>query len=291
MAKTKKTTPATTQATVARSSDGGIQITFTIPLGLITKAKDEAIDHLGESVTVPGFRKGKAPKDKVKERLNDEELTNHALGHILPEAFAKAVKANNLRPAIYPKFELVTAKPDEAWQIRAITCELPKIKLGGYKKTIAGAVRASKLWKPGDDTKKQEPPTQAEKEQQIIKTIVDEFEVDIPTMLLDEEVNTRLARLLEKIERLGLTLEGYLSSIGKTNKSLREEYEKQAQEGIKLELVLNEIAIKEGIKVEAKEVAEAVAASGAKEANEDQKRMIHSIIARRKTLEKLASVV
>jgi hypothetical protein len=34
--------------------------------------------------------------------------------------------------------------------------------------------------------------------------------------LIDEEVNSRLSKLLERIEKLGLTLESYLSSIGKT---------------------------------------------------------------------------
>jgi len=41
------------------------------------------------------------------------------------------------------------------------------------------------------------------------------IKIEIPKLLIEEEVNTRLSQLLERIEKLGLDLEKYLQTIGK----------------------------------------------------------------------------
>ncbi|HXK36240.1 MAG TPA: trigger factor [Candidatus Paceibacterota bacterium] len=43
------------------------------------------------SVTVPGFRKGKAPKDRAEQALDDAAVREEALQHALEESFTKAV--------------------------------------------------------------------------------------------------------------------------------------------------------------------------------------------------------
>jgi len=262
--------------TTARSADGDIQITLTIPWKEIEAAKEEAVNHLGKDITIPGFRKGKAPAEKIAQKLSQEELINHALGHILPKAFSDAITKEKIKPALYPKFELVSAKTGEDWQVRAITCELPSIVLGNYKEALKSIDKKT---------------SQAEREQAVIKILLEKINLELPKMIIKEEVDARLSRLLERIEKLGLKLESYLSSLGKTVVSLREEYETQTRQSIALELILNEIARKEEIKVTEAEVEEALKASDIKNAGTDQKTTIKSIIARRKTLEKLASMV
>src|SRR5258706_424878 len=83
---------------------------------------------------------------------------------------------------------------------------------------------------------------QKEKEQIVLKTLIDNIKVSIPKLLIDDEVNHRLSDLLARIEKLGLNLDSYLASVGKTPQSLREEYERQVKDGVSLELILNKIA-------------------------------------------------
>ncbi len=284
--------------TLARADDGTIQITFNIPNRAIKKAKDAALKELGKSVEVAGFRKGKAPLKEVEKKVSQSTIINHALKNLLPRALVKAITEEKLKLAIYPRFELISAKDGEDWQVRATTCTLPDIDLGDYKKAISGASRARAIWTPDkkEDARGQSLPRE-EKEQEVIKILLDTVKVSVPKILIDEEVNSRLASLLEKIEKLGLTLESYLGSIGKTAEDLRRDYEIQAKNAIALNLILNKIVEVENIDINESEIDSAIQAAGAdpktaeKLNSPSQRQLIKAILARRAALDSLSSLL
>ena len=247
-------------------------------------------------IEVQGFRKGMAPVSKAAEKIPQNTLIEHSLSHILPKALAESITENKLRIAIYPKFELISAKDGEDWQIRGITCELPEINLGDYKKAVSGVARASSIIVPGKEPAKE--PSKEEKEQMVIKALLENVKVIIPKILIEEEVASRLSNLLGRLEKLGLALESYLASIGKTVDGIRAEYEAQAKDAISLDLILSKIAETEGLKVGEAEVEAAlnmsVASTNAKvedkEDLESRKRLIESILKRRQALDLLGSL-
>lgn len=278
----------------AREGNGNIQITFTIPFGLIQKAQEETIAEMAQDIEIPGFRKGKAPIEKVKEKIPQKHVVEHALGHILPTVLTDAVAEHKLKIAIYPKFELVSANENEAWQIRAVTCELPEVNLGDYKKAITGVSKSGAIWTPdkGEADKKTEP-TREEKENLVIKTLLETIKIEVPQILIEEEADSRLAGLLGRLEKLGLALEKYLESIGKKAEDLRAEYAKQAKEAISLDLALTKIAQEEKLIPDEKEVNSALDMAKATNPNDDpesRKRLIESILTRRKALDFLISL-
>ena len=266
------------KSVVAREDNGNIQITFTVPWNLIQKEQEETLKEYAKDVVIPGFRKGKAPYEKVKEKVSQEAIIQHSLSHILPKALSEVIKKDNLKIALYPKYELISAKENEDWQIRANTCELPEVKLGNYKEKI----------KFTKDTKPEE------KEQIVIKVLLDNIKIDMAPILVEEEVNSRLTNLLARIEKLGLKLENYLSSVGKNPETLRQEYEQQAKESIALDLILSKIAQEEKLKIDEKEVNEAFSVAQAS-ANKDEdpigrKIMIESILKKREALKFLINL-
>lgn len=304
----EKSTPVKTsvdesaKSVIARSDDGTIQITFTIPYEVIKKARMGTAEELGREIEVPGFRKGKAPIDKVINHIPQNTLLEKTLSKILPKHFSDAISEHKIKPAIYPKFELVKAQEGEDWQIRGVTCEIPEVNLGDYKKAIAGSSRAKKIWTPGNakaqkDEKGEKEISKQEKEQEVMKILLDNIKVKVPKILVDEEVNSRLSRLLGRIEKLGLTLEGYLASINKTPQSIRGEYEEQARQGLTLDLTLTKIAEQEGIKIDKAQVDSAIKAASAdpslteKLDTPEQRRVIESILKRRAVLDSLAKLL
>lgn len=282
---------------IAKEDNGNIQITFTIPFSMVEKAQGETVAEMAKDIEIPGFRKGSAPLSKVREKISQTTLIEHSLTHILPQALATAVKEENLRLAIYPKFELISAKDNEPWQVRGTTCELPEINLGDYKEKIKGDARASNLWVPGKNEQKKEP-SKEDKEQVVIKALLDSVKLTIPKILIEEEVSSRLSNLLARLEKLGLALESYLNSIGKTVNSIRAEYEVQAKDAIALDLILSKIAESENLKVNQAEIDAALNMSTSTtnpkvESNEDiesRKRLIESILKRRQALDFLISL-
>lgn len=287
-------------STLAKADDGNIQITFTIPYTDISKAKEEALVEMSKEVEVPGFRKGMAPVSEAAKKIPESEIIEKGLGKILPKAFANAVEEYKIKPVIYPKFELIKAKENESWEIRAITCELPEIKLSDYKKEILAASKVSAIWTPDKDkdTKDEKKElTHEDKEQLVIKTLLDSVKVNIPKILVDEEVNNRLSGLLDRIEKLGLNLESYLSSVGKNPESLRGEYEVQAKNTITLDLILEKIAVEEKTEVKESQIDEVIKAYAAdpklseRMNSPEQRRMVASILRKRSVLEQLEALM
>lgn len=246
-----------------RVDNGGIELVFTIPANIILKTKEETLKEFTKDAVISGFRKGRAPISKVEAVTKDEELTEHILSHLLPTAFVLAVEEHKFNPAIYPKYDAIkitsskNIADETEWQIKAVTCELDKVILPkDYKKLNA-------------------------------KSLIEKINLKLPKMLIDEEVNARLSQVLERIERLGLTLEGYLKSVGKTPEILRSEYEVQAKEAISMELILNEVANSEKIEVAEKEIDEFIKTTGEdlNKVEKDQRDVLKRVILRRKALE------
>jgi len=278
---------------VARQSDGNIQITFTIPYVLIQAAQEETVMEMAKDIEIAGFRKGSAPLSKVREKIPQGTLIEHSLGHLLPKALSEAVTENKLKIAVYPRFELVSAKENEAWQIKGTTCELPEVTLGEYKKAVAGVLRSDSIIVPGKENKEK---TREEKESLVLKALVESVKINIPRILVEEEADSRISSLLARLEKLGLALESYLASMNKKAEDLKAEYAQQAKDAISVDLILNKIAESENLKVEDKEVDSAFQMSQAttgKESNEDaenRKRYIESILKRRKALDFLLAL-
>lgn len=280
-AQPEEKSPAKITSTVATGEDGSVQITFSIPKKVIEDAQEKVVADYQKNTTVAGFRKGKAPLEKVRAKIGEQELTEKALAQILPQAYSEAVTANKIKPITYPKFELLSQA--DTWQVRATTALFPEVELGDYKKTVEGALRSASLKKEL---------TKEEKEQKVISTLLETVKVKLPKLLIDEEVNTRLSSLLARIEKLGLNLDSYLASIGKTGEGLRSEYEKQVKEGITIELALNKIADKENVEVTEKQVDDAIKATGVEAPqNPEQKLVVKSVLRRRAALDRLMSLV
>jgi len=144
-----------------------------------------------------------SPKKRSKfcaEKVPEASVIEHALSHILPHLLSEAIKEHKLTLAVYPKFELVSAKEGEDWQVRALTCEVPTFELGDYKKNISGEIASRQV-----GAKKDLSPE--EKEQSVIKALLTGIKLEIPKLLIEEEVNSRLSNLLGRVEKLGLNLE------------------------------------------------------------------------------------
>ena len=284
--------------TLARTQDKTIQITFNIPQEKIKIAEEKILEEIGKNITIPGFRKGKAPLTKVKENTSREKIIERILSSLVLPEIAKIFEDENIKPVVYPKFELISVKDGEDWQIRVTTCEMPEVFLGDYKKEIIEQIKTEKIWTPNKKSEEKKEVSREEKENRVIEALLKTIKVEIPSLIVKENVETRLSQLLERLEKLGLTLEKYLESTGKTAEELRKEYERQTKESITLEFALTRIGDKEKIVVDDKEIEEFIKASSVnpEEAerlikDKERKEMVKNIILRRKALDFLVSLV
>ena len=99
--------------------------------------------------------------------------------------------------------------------------------------------------------KENEQKAKYETEEAAIKAVCDNVKIDIPSGMIDMEVDHMLQDINQRLSYQGLKLEQYLKMIDKTEEEVRKEYEPQAIEAIKSRLTLE--AIRNAEKIEASE--------------------------------------
>ena len=80
-----------------------------------------------------------------------------------------------------------------------------------------------------------------ETEELVKKAVCDKSKVEIPSGMVDMEVDHMIQDINQRLSYQGLKLEQYLKMIGKTEEEVKKEYEPQAIEAIKSRLTLEAI--------------------------------------------------
>ena len=108
-------------------------------------AQDKAFNKLAENVTVDGFRKGKAPKNLVKDKIDPMKVLDEAINALLPKIYEEILTKDEIRPFARPAVD-VTKVSDTELEVKFILVTAPEVKLGAYKGLEIGkkAVKVTK---------------------------------------------------------------------------------------------------------------------------------------------------
>ena len=93
-----------------------------------------------------------------------------------------------------------------------------------------------------------------ETEEAVVKALCENIKVDIPSGMIETEVDNMLKDFEGRLSYQGLKLDQYLKMLGKTEEEMRKEYEPQAIEGIKSRLAIEAVIKAEKIEATDKEV-------------------------------------
>ncbi len=274
-------------------------MTITVPHSRVGEVFEQVLDDAAKEIEIGGFRKGHAPKNLVRDKINKQKAYDEVVNRVVAESYNAAVKEHLLKPIVNPRIEIIQFEPESQKDLvfKATTAERPEVNLGDYKNEL----KKLKVQKPageivGPDGQPIKPSPESPKEgpslDNVLTTVFSTCEVQVPDILTEGEVNRMLSRLIDQTARLGLTVEQYLQSLGKTAEQLRAEYRKQAQETLKTELILDELAKVEKIEVTDKEIADAIKANPDEQTRkqfekEENKWYIRSILRRNKTMQHL----
>ncbi|MBI2587559.1 trigger factor family protein [Candidatus Amesbacteria bacterium] len=192
---------------VTRKDNGTIELTLVIPWSNIQAAYGKEVDAAVADAEIQGFRKGKAPRSIIEPKLDKSRLYSHAVQHLLPEAYAAAVKEHHLKPVLHPQIKIIKSQEGQDWDFLATTCEAPPVTL-------------------------------PDKLSPNLNILRQKSQVKIPDLLVAEEANHRLAALAENITRLGLTTEQYLTSKKLTPDSLKSQIAQSSRIDLETEFIL-----------------------------------------------------
>jgi FKBP-type peptidyl-prolyl cis-trans isomerase (trigger factor) len=216
---------ADTTNTLQRKDNGNIEIKITIPWSEISTAYETKLNQAVAAAEIPGFRKGKAPREMVEPKLDRSELISQALGDLLPVAYSKLVETLKLKPILYPQIHIDKGKEGEDWEFSAITCEAPAVNLPDYKHDL-----------PNITVKPDQSKLSA-----AIEYLKDKTKVSIPDLLVEEETNHRLSSLVENLSKIGMSMEKYLQTKKITAEDLKAQSAQSARLDLEIEFALAQI--------------------------------------------------
>lgn len=276
-----------------------LEITLDIPWSTITEEYEKAFTKILAETTVEGFRKGKAPRAVAEKHISKDRVYDAMIRAYVPTQYEEIVKKEDLKPIYQPKIELVKAKENEDWQVRFLVPEKPEIDIKKYKEIVKKAkdeATKPEIWTPGKDEKPPEENASAKKEMAIqasLNALLDNVKVELSDVILDEEVNGRVMKLVDDLQKMGLSVEQYVQSRNVTVDELKEQFRKEISETYRLEFILNEIAEQEKLAVEKEDLEKFM--SNLKDEKDRQAFMQNayyyaSILRKQKVLDHLASL-
>lgn len=129
-----------------KSKKKGEHSTVELVIEVDAKTFDEAVNRVylrqRKGINIPGFRKGKVPRNMLEAMYGANLFYEDAVKDIYPAAYEEAIAQEKLKPAAYPQIEIMEAGKD-GFTFKAIVTLKPEVKLGEYKGLTAPKEKVS----------------------------------------------------------------------------------------------------------------------------------------------------
>lgn len=121
------------KATAEKREKNVVTLQVEVEAEQLDAALEKAYNEIVKKVSVPGFRKGKAPRVILERHVGKKAFYDEALEKIIPDAYIKAVKDTGIEPVTQPTLEMVQLEEGKPVVFKATVTVKPEVKLGQYK--------------------------------------------------------------------------------------------------------------------------------------------------------------
>ncbi len=121
------------KTTIEKQPENIVKVDIEVPAKDAINYYNNAAKRLAQYVNIPGFRKGKAPRNIVEQNIGEERIKHEALEGALPKIFSEVIKENDFDVVAQPYVESYDYKIGEDLRIVAKLELRPEVTLGEYK--------------------------------------------------------------------------------------------------------------------------------------------------------------
>ena len=121
------------KTTIEKQPENVVKVDIEIPAKDAVSYYNNAAKRLAQYVNIPGFRKGKAPRNIVEQNIGEDRIKHEALENALPRIFSDVIKENDFDVVAQPYVESYDYKIGEDLKIVAKIELRPDVTLGQYK--------------------------------------------------------------------------------------------------------------------------------------------------------------
>ena len=109
------------------------KLTITVSAEEVERALQAAYLKQRSKISLPGFRKGKVPRQMIEKMYGPEVFYDEAANHMISEAYGKAYDECELEIASQPTIDVVQLEKGKDFIFTAEVAVKPEVKLGEYK--------------------------------------------------------------------------------------------------------------------------------------------------------------
>ena len=109
------------------------KLTIEVSAEDLEKAMQAAYQKAKGRISLPGFRKGKAPRKMIEQMYGKGIFLEDAANALIPEHYSKAVEECELEIVSQPEIAVTQAEPGKAFIFTAEVAVKPEVTLGEYK--------------------------------------------------------------------------------------------------------------------------------------------------------------
>jgi len=129
------------KTTVERESPTKVRLLVEVEPSEIDKLTSETVRKLSQEFKVPGFRKGKVPRQVLLQRVGRDRLMAEAIDSHITGWFWNAAARSRLRPVEQPEYDFeLPASEDQDWQFTATVAVQAKPEVADWTKLEVGAI-------------------------------------------------------------------------------------------------------------------------------------------------------
>jgi len=118
---------------VAKIEKNKVEVEVELEAEKFAESIDKAYRKLVKQVNIPGFRKGRVPKQVLTSYIGKESLYSEAIEQVVPQAYYEAVKETQIEPVDQPELDIVQAEENKPLIFKAKVVVKPEVELGEYK--------------------------------------------------------------------------------------------------------------------------------------------------------------
>ncbi len=128
------------KVTLEKKEKNNVHLEVEVDLDMVKKALEHAYRQVSQQVNIPGFRRGKAPRQLVEKAVGADYIKREALEKLIPEALEIAVHEQSLEMIERPDVEIVKFETAEPLVFKATVPVRPEVNFtGSYTELSAQA--------------------------------------------------------------------------------------------------------------------------------------------------------
>ncbi|MDK8241328.1 trigger factor [Corynebacterium coyleae] len=119
---------------VEKLSDTRVKLNVSVPFDELGPEIDQAYKAISQQVNIPGFRRGKAPRQLIDARFGRGPILEQVVNDMLPTRYEQALAENDLNPLGQPEIEVTKIEDNDVVEFTAEIDVRPEIEVPDFSK-------------------------------------------------------------------------------------------------------------------------------------------------------------